>query len=363
MMMNRESNQTTSNEEERWQAVQTRNQAFDGHFYYGVKSTGIYCRPSCSSRQPRREQVVFFNQTAIAEDAGFRACRRCHPQEQTVRDPQLAMVERACRLIADNVASNSETPLKLAELSSALGISPYHLQRTFKRHMGISPREYLATCRAEKFKNELKKGESVTMALYEAGYSSSSRLYEQSTAQLGMTPGNYRKGGSGWQINYTIVASPLGRLLIAATTEGICAVSLADQDQDLITALQQEYPAASLSRNDAELEQAVTAILNYLSGEQPHLDLPLDLQATAFQRRVWQELRAIPYGSTRSYGEIATSIGQPTASRAVARACATNPVALIIPCHRVVRNDQSLSGYRWGVERKAKLLTQERLKR
>ncbi len=344
-----------ASDEQRWEAVLAHDEAEDGHFVYAVRSTGIYCRPSCASRRPRREQVLFFEQPALAELQGFRACRRCHPATPRLPEPQLALVEQACCYINDHL----DAPLTLAELGAAVGLSPHHLQRTFKRVMGITPRQYAAAQRLRAVKQHIKQEPTVTAALYEAGYSSSSRLYERVHDHFGMTPRTYRQGGTGMHIRYTIAACPLGRLLVAATERGICGVSLGDTDARLEKALRAEYPAVDVVRDDGGLEQWVTAILKHLQGEQPHLDLPLDLQATAFQWRVWEALRAIPYGSTRSYGEVARSLGQPTAARAVARACATNPVALLIPCHRVVREGGELGGYRWDIERKRALLAQE----
>lgn len=346
-------------EENYWQAVQTRDNRSDGTFVYAVRSTGIYCNPSCSARRPRREQVIFFPQPEAAEQAGFRACRRCRPQETTVYELQVEMVQHACRYIESHIEAHLEGPLTLAALGKEVSVSPYHLQRVFKRVMGITPRQYAQAYRLGQLKQQLKAGESVTTALYSAGYGSSSRLYEQAPAQLGMTPAAYRRGGKSMRIGYTIVDSPLGRLLIAATEKGICAISLGDSDAALETALFSEYPAAEIQRDGVELSQWVNILLNHLNGQQPHLDLPIDVQATAFQWRVWESLRAIPYGSTRSYGQIAQTLGDPKAARAVARACATNPVAIVVPCHRVVREDGSLGGYRWGLERKRHLLAQE----
>ena len=343
-------------EENYWQAVLERDTTFDGTFVFAVRSTGIYCNPSCPSRRPRREQVVFFPQPAAAEQAGFRACRRCYPGEVTLQESQIELVQHACRYIETHL----EEPLTLAALGNQVHLSSYHLQRVFKRVMGITPRQYAEACRLGQFKTQLKDGEPVTRALYDVGYGSSSRLYERTHAQLGMTPGVYRRGGKGMCINYTIVNCPLGRLLVAATEKGICAVSLGDADTTLETALAGEYPAAEIHRDGNDLGHWVKAILDYLNGQQPDLNLPLDVQATAFQWRVWQELRAIPYGSTRSYTEVAQAVGNAKAARAVAQACATNPVALVIPCHRVVREDGNFGGYRWGMTRKQQLLAQER---
>ena len=342
-------------EEKYWQAVLTRDNRSDGTFVYGVRSTGIYCNPSCSARRPRREQVVFFPQPEAAEQAGFRACRRCRPQEATVYELQAEMVQHACRYIETHL----EGPLTLDVLGKEVSVSPYHLQRVFKRIMGITPRRYAQAYRLGQLKQQLKEGETVTTALYNTGYGSSSRLYEQAPAQLGMTPAAYRRGGKSAHIGNTIVDCPLGRLLIAATEKGICSICLGNSDADLETALFSEYPAAEIQRDGVELSQWVNTLLNHLNGQQPQLDLPIDVQATAFQWQVWEKLRAIPYGSTRSYGEIAQELGDPKAARAVARACATNPVAIVVPCHRVVREDGSLGGYRWGLERKRQLLAQE----
>ncbi len=342
-------------EEKYWQAVLTRDNRSDGTFVYGVRSTGIYCNPSCSARRPRREQVVFFPQSEAAEQAGYRACRRCRPQEASVYELQAEMVQHACRYIETHL----EGPLTLDALGKEVSVSPYHLQRVFKRIMGITPRQYAQAYRLGQLKQQLKEGETVTTALYNTGYSSSSRLYEQAPARLGMTPAAYRRGGKSMHIGYTIVDCPLGRLLIAATEKGICSICLGDSDADLETALFNEYPAAEIQRDGVELSQWVNMLLKHLNGQQPRLELPIDVQATAFQWRVWESLRAIPYGSTRSYGEIAQELGDPKAARAVARACATNPVAIVVPCHRVVREDGSLGGYRWGLERKRRLLAQE----
>jgi AraC family transcriptional regulator, regulatory protein of adaptative response / methylated-DNA-[protein]-cysteine methyltransferase len=339
-----------------WQAVLSRDARFDGRIFFGVRSTGIYCRPSCPARRPRREQVVFFPIPEAAEQAGFRSCRRCHPRVPSSADPQVGMVRRACRYIEDHF----DTPPTLEALSAHTGVSPYHLQRVFKRVAGITPRQYAEACRLSKFKSRVKKGESVTGAMYEAGYGSSSRLYERAPSQLGMTPADYRRGGKGTRISYTMAPCSLGRLLVAATEKGVCAVRLGDSDAELEADLLSEYPAADVERNDEALSGWVAQLLDHLEGARPHLDLPLDVQATAFQWNVWDKLREIPYGGTRSYSEIAKAIGRPTAARAVARAIATNPVALVVPCHRVIHEDRSLGGYRWGLKRKQALLERER---
>ncbi|MHB8919321.1 MAG: bifunctional DNA-binding transcriptional regulator/O6-methylguanine-DNA methyltransferase Ada [Desulfocucumaceae bacterium] len=340
-----------------WQAVMNRDKQFDGFFVYAVRSTGIYCRPSCSSKRPRREQVVFFPMPEAAEQAGFRPCLRCRPQKADIQDPMAKMVQQVCQIIEKHDFSK---PLTLSALGAQLFINPQHLQKTFKRYMGITPRQYIESCRLHRLKVLFKGGKDVTNALFEAGYSSSSRLYEQAPARLGMTPGTYLRGGKGMDIDYTIVDSPLGRLLIGSTGKGLCAVSLGESDAALIKTLYKEYPAAEIRRNDKGLGRCKEILTKYWNGLQPHEDLPLDLRATAFQWRVYEELRAIPYGSTRSYEEIARAIGKPKAFRAVARACAGNPVALLIPCHRVVRKDGALAGYRWGIKRKESLLELEK---
>ena len=337
-----------------WRAVLAHDARMDGSFVYAVRSTGIYCRPSCPSRRAGRAQVQFFPRPEAAEREGFRPCRRCRPW-RAGRDPHAGLIERVC----GQIEAHRDGPLTLAALAENSGVGPHHLLRAFQRAMGITPRQYADALRLRRLKKRLRKGDDVTTALYEAGYGSSSRLYERSDAQLGMTPATYRRGGRGMRIGYTIVNSTLGRLLVAATVRGICAVYLSDSDARIEAALIHEYPRAEVRRETNGLRQWVRALVNHLNGHQPKLDLPLDLQATAFQWRVWQELRAIPYGTTRSYSEIARAIGRPRATRAVARACATNPASVVIPCHRVVREDGHLGGYRWGLERKRALLERE----
>jgi AraC family transcriptional regulator of adaptative response/methylated-DNA-[protein]-cysteine methyltransferase len=341
-------------ETEYWEAVRSRNRAFDGIFVYAVRSTGIYCRPSCPSRRPRREHVQFFDSPAEAEQAGYRACRRCQPEKQTPDEPNLALVQRICRHLSE---PRDQIPT-LNQLAQEFHLSPYHLQRTFKRIVGVTPRQYAEAQRLARFKMHLKDGESVTDALYQAGYASNSSAYTQAARQFGMTPATYRDGGAA-AIAYTVTETPLGWLLVAGTMKGLCAVRLGDSPAALETELTNEFPAAGVTRADAGLGAPVMALMSYLHGAQPHLDLPLDVRATAFQQQVWRALQTIPIGSTRSYGEVAAAIGRPTAARAVARACATNPVALVIPCHRVIREDGNLGGYRWGLERKERLLAQE----
>ncbi|MBA2524594.1 MAG: bifunctional DNA-binding transcriptional regulator/O6-methylguanine-DNA methyltransferase Ada [Pyrinomonadaceae bacterium] len=346
-------------QDELWQAVMAKDSTFDGTFVFAVSSTKIYCRPSCPARRPRRERVSYFRLPEAAEQAGFRACRRCHPKQTTSTDPQIEMVQRACRYIE----TQDETSATLADLGEHIGISAFHLQRVFKKVMGITPRQYADACRIGKFKTRVRESGSVAGAMYDAGFSSSSRLYEHAPSELGMTPATYGRGGRGATINYTITRSPLGQLLVAATERGVCAVKLGDLDEALLSDLIKEYPAAEIERMDPALQGSVELLLDYLAGKQPDLGLPLDIRATAFQWQVWEKLRAIPYGKTRSYAAVARTMGQPKAARAVARACASNPVALLIPCHRVIREDQSLGGYRWGLERKKKLLENEKRQR
>jgi len=349
------------NNPELWNAVLTRDGSRDGSFVFAVKSTGIYCRPSCPARRPRPEQVSFFQLPEAAEREGFRPCKRCHPHRVPATDPRIELVRRICHAIDEH----DEEPQTLKTLQAETGVSAHHLQRTFKEMMGVSPRQYAESQRLKRFKANVKNGSSVTDAMYNAGYGSSRALYEKSSTQMGMTPATYGRGGKGMRIVYTTASCPLGRLLVAATERGVCSVALGDDDAELIARLFAEYPAASIDARDTligpSLNLWLNAILNNLNQKSRTIDLPLDVQATAFQIRVWDELRRIPFGATRSYQEIALAIGQPTAVRAVARACASNHAALVIPCHRVIREDKSLGGYRWGLERKRELLERERL--
>ena len=330
---------------QRWQAVLARDRRFDGAFVYAVRSTGIYCRPSCASRRPRRTQVTFFPIPEAAEREGFRACRRCHPADASGTDPAVALVREACRALDAGQSPAAE---------------PRRLARAFKRVLGITPRAYADARRLARFKHELQRRKSVTPALYEAGYGSTSRVYERTHAQLGMTPATYARGGAGVGIAYVTVPTSLGRLLVAATERGVCRVSLGDGTEALTADLLAEFPEARVVQDKSgKLHGWVTSILAYLDGREPDLQLPLDIRATAFQRRVWQELQRIPFGETRTYSQIAQRVGNPKATRAVARACASNPVALAIPCHRVVSKDGTPGGYRWGVERKEWLLERE----
>ncbi len=341
----------TLDEDKCWQAVESRTLLPDTPFFYGVRSTGVYCRPSCPARRPRRSQVQFFAGPDAAEAAGFRACLRCRPRETAA---PAETVEAVCRYIETHL----DEVLNLATLSAQAGLSQSHLQRVFRRTAGVSPREYAAACRSECFKAQLQNGEPVMSALVEAGYGSTSRLYAQ--PPLGMTPTEYKRGGKHMAVTYALTDTPLGRMLVAATAKGVCAVTLGDTDTELQAALTQEFPSATLTQDNSGLAEWVQMLVQHLAGEQPHLDLPLDVRATAFQRRVWRELQAIPSGETRSYTQVAEAVGSPGGARAVASACASNPVALAVPCHRVVRGDGSLSGYRWGTQRKQALLEREK---
>jgi AraC family transcriptional regulator of adaptative response/methylated-DNA-[protein]-cysteine methyltransferase len=336
----------------KWQQVMARDARQDGHFVFAVRTTGIYCRPSCPSRRPRRDSVEFFTNPNEAERAGYRACLRCKPTEVS---SQAQYVARARQLL-----DNGESVMTLNDLSKRVGLSPFHLQRLFKRATGLSPREYQSARRMQHVKAGLRKGDDVTTALYDAGFGSPSRLYERAPQQLGMTPGEYRRGGKGATITFAITPTPLGRLLVAATERGLCAVRFGETATELERDLRQEFHAASVHRDEAAVKKYLEPLLASIRGENTTIDLPLDVRATAFQMKVWEQLRRIPRGETRSYRDIANEIGAPAAVRAVARACATNPVALAVPCHRVVRSNGDISGYRWGVDRKKKLLEQEK---
>ena len=341
--------------ERRWRIVLARDRRYDGTFVYAVRSTGIYCRPSCPSKKPRRQQVEFFVRPGAAEDAGFRACRRCRPGQAIPADPRVDIVREVCRLID----AHPDHPATLAALAARCGTTPHRLSRAFQSVLRISPRQYRDERRRARFKTQLKEGKKVSPALYEAGYGSSSRVYERAHDHLGMTPATYGRGGPGVRVRSAIVSTSLGWLLVAATDSGICRISFGDSAASLERALRIEFPAAEFLRGDATLQSWVERLSAHLEGHAPEIDLPLDVRATAFQRRVWEELQRIPYGSTRSYSAIARAIGKPAAARAVARACATNPAAIVIPCHRVVREDGGLGGYRWGLQRKQALLAHE----
>ena len=339
-----------------WTAVCGRDARWDDVFVYAVDSTKVYCRPTCASRRPRRTGVRFFPTPQTAEARGYRACRRCHPERASQAPAPIERVRRACAFIA---AHADERP-SLEAVAGSVGGSPHHLQRTFKTYLGISPREYVDACRIGCLKSSLQRGNGVAAATYDAGFGSGSRVYERARAELGMTPAIYAKRGKGEDVQYAIVNSPLGRLLVAATPRGVCSVKIGGSDKTLEADLRDEYRDAILAGGDAQLAAWTSAIVASLERGAPDPRLPLDIRATAFQRRVWQELQRIPRGQTRSYGDIAGRIGRPGAARAVARACADNPVAVAIPCHRVVRGDGRLGGYHWGPGRKRALLEIER---
>ena len=344
----------TLSDDEKWKAVLSRNDSFDGMFVFAVRSTMIYCRPSCPARRPSREHVAFFPRSIEAEDSGFRACQRCQPRDAGL-SPKVKLVDDVCKYIEANLQGK----LTLTSLSHQVGLSPYHFQRTFKRVLGISPRRYVEARRLARMKRFLRSGETVNNSLYNAGFSSRSRVYENVPGGFGVNPGEFRRGGEGLRIRYSIIDSPLGRLLVAATEKGVCGVCIGDSDAFVETSLAEDYPSAILYRSDEELKEWTGAFAKYFGGEHLALALPLDVKATAFQSRVWKIIQSIPFGKTTTYGKIAEELGDPEASRAVARACATNPIALVIPCHRVIGKDGNLRGYRWGKKRKQTLLKLE----
>lgn len=348
-------------EEKCWQAVMDRDPSQDGRFFFGVRTTGIFCRPSCAARRPLRKNVAFFPSPREALQAGLRPCRRCHPLGKS-DDPRLLQIREVCEFVQEQAGSGE--PLTLETLGRRAGMTPSQLRRAFLRITGVTPRQYVEACRFGAFRKELRRGEAVTDAIYEAGFGSSSRVYEKTGQHLGMTPTEYRSGGLGLDVSYASAATRLGLLLIAATDRGLCFVQFGDSEEELLEQLRQELPKASLhplaAAAEGPLGAWIEALERHLEGREPHLDLPLDVRATAFRLQVWSYLRSIPYGETRSYSEVARGIGKPRAVRAVASACASNPVALAIPCHRVIRSDGGLGGYRWGLERKERLLRAER---
>jgi AraC family transcriptional regulator, regulatory protein of adaptative response / methylated-DNA-[protein]-cysteine methyltransferase len=338
----------------RWRAVVDRDSALDGAFVFGVSSTGVYCRPSCPARRPNHKNVSFFDDAMQAEQSGYRACLRCRPKAVD-GNPQATTVRAISRYIEQHI----EDQITLNLLAKEFRMSSFHLQRTFKSVLGVSPKAYIDAVRLRQVKQNLQAGHDVTTALYAAGYGSSSRLYERTASQLGMTPEKYRRGAIAAVVRYTIADSPLGHMLIAATDKGICSIQFADNEEQLQQGLMREFPFATRRRDDAGMAEWCAKLTRLLQGREAHPSLPLDIRATAFQRRVWETLQKIPRGETRSYSAVAKKIGMPRATRAVARACATNPVAVAIPCHRVIREDGHLGGYRWGMERKEKLLAME----
>ncbi|MEH1893515.1 MAG: bifunctional DNA-binding transcriptional regulator/O6-methylguanine-DNA methyltransferase Ada [Nostoc sp.] len=347
--------QTPVLKETLWEAVLNRDSTIDGKLFYGVRSTGVYCRPICPSRRPNRNQVCFFESAQEAEIAGFRPCKRCQPQLEKVPNPAKSKVLAACRFIEAQV---DHIPT-LSELCSQVGMSPSYLQKIFKQIIGVSPFQYADALRNQRLKQRLQSGEEIAHAVYDTGYGSSSQLYEKAPKQLGMTPKTYQQAGKTISIVYAIAPCPLGYLLVATTEKGICAVKLGDEADKLEHTLIKEFHQAQIMRDDQTHKEWIQAILDFIAGGKAHLDLPLDVRGTAFQKQVWQALQKIPYGQTRTYTDIARDIAKPQAVRAVGNACGANPIALIVPCHRVLRSDGSVGGYHWGIERKQKLLIQE----
>ena len=340
-------------DDEKWDAVVARDDRYDGKFVFAVRSTGIYCKPSCPAKHARREHIVFLSNPDEAERSGFRPCKRCRPRE--VQSSRTKLVDNICKFIDANI----DRKLTLSRIGSHVAVSPYYLQRTFKQVLGISPRQYVEARRLARMKHSLTRGQTVNDALYNAGFSSRSRIYKR-TPSLGVAPGAFRRGGEGLLIEYTIIDSPLGRLLVGATERGVCAVCLGASDEAVEASLSQDYFAADIQRNDQALKKWAAKFMEYFTSRPFNLNLPVDVQATAFQWRVWKEIQSIPYGQTSTYSKIASAIGKPRAIRAVARACATNPVSLVVPCHRVVGSDGKLHGYRWGLRRKQALLIHEK---
>lgn len=344
------------NEETTWKAVLNRDGDADDQFVFAVKTTGIYCRPSCPARRPKRENTEFYDNAITAEQAGYRACRRCFPHTVSPSQRRRDIIQNACALI-----ESAEEPLRLNELAAAVGLSPSYFHRQFKLLVGVTPNEYLAQKRIKRLRDQLQTGRSVTDAIYQAGYGSGSRVYEASKGTLGMTPGKYIAGGKGLTIRFTVAESALGKLLVASTDQGICCIEFGDSKKKLNGSLQDRFPAARLKEDKAKLRYWVREIANFIQTPEYGLNLPLVIQGTAFQRRVWKALQAIPLGQTASYSDVAKAIGKPKAHRAVAQACGANKLALAIPCHRVVRSNGKLGGYRWGVDRKRRLLEREKI--
>ena len=338
-----------------WRAITARDARYDGRFVYGVSSTGIFCRPSCPSRRPRRDRIRLFADPAAARGGGFRPCKRCLPASDAPSPIQTAIARAT-----DYLGAHSGERVTLAALAGEVGLSPSHLQRAFKRTVGVSPREYQDALRQRRFVQRLRAGDTVSRATYEAGYGSSSRVYGRREVRAGLTPAVYRRRAAGRHVQFATVAVPLGRLLVAFTDAGVCAVELGDDDAALERALRADFANATISRAPGRANSWVRAIAGQAQGRPPSAAVPLDVQGTAFQWKVWKTLQRIPLGQTQSYGEVARAVGRPRAARAVANACARNPVALVVPCHRVVRSDGEPGGYRWGATRKEQLLRRER---
>jgi AraC family transcriptional regulator of adaptative response/methylated-DNA-[protein]-cysteine methyltransferase len=340
--------------EQRWQAVIRRDANADGEFVYAVRTTGVYCRPSCPSRAAKRENVAFFDTAALAAAAGYRPCKRCRPDAPSLQQRRHALVRRACEAIEASTSAPT-----LVQLAQQAGMSPYHFQRIFKAITGLSPKAYHQALQARRVAAALQSAPSVTAAIYDAGFNSTGRFYENAPALLGMVPGRYRQGGAGEHIRYAVERCALGWIVVAATRKGVCTIEFGDEPQALTDRVRARFPKAAFEPADAAFRRWVARVLRYVEQPRGVLDLPLDVQGTILQHRVWQALQAIPAGQTVSYGELAERLGQPKAHRAVAHACAVNPVAVAIPCHRAVRADGSLAGYRWGLVRKAELLKRE----
>jgi AraC family transcriptional regulator of adaptative response/methylated-DNA-[protein]-cysteine methyltransferase len=341
-------------DESRWAALLRRDRAADGAFYYSVRTTGVYCRPSCAARRPRRDNVRFHATAADAEQAGFRPCRRCRPTAPGLAAERAAAVARACRLI-----ESAEEPPRLDALAAAAGMSRFHFHRVFAAVTGVTPKAYASAHRARRLREALSRSDTVTSAIYDAGFGSSGRFYASAPAVLGMTPTDYRAGGDGASIRFAVAQCSLGAILVAASDRGVCAILLGDDPDVLVRDLQDRFPRARLSGGDREFDRLVARVVGFVEAPAVGLDLPLDVRGTAFQQRVWQALREVPAGATTTYTRLAERLGAPRAVRAVARACASNAIAVAIPCHRVVRHDGALAGYRWGVDRKRALLARE----